>query len=128
MSDIQKLTDMISKDAKPDMAGKNRIDHKEAVKCLININNELVRLREENNKYRSLLALMCGDGGHYEIEHGTEKAVEYAVDRYIKLREENGNLLNKVCKLQDDLDRLRLKFIKEHRNGCDKNKELEETK
>lgn len=48
-----------------------------------------------------LLAVIHGDGGHYQNEHGTEKAVEDARSEWYKLKADNERLRDLVKRLVD---------------------------
>jgi len=56
-------------------------------KSSINDGNPFVEEIEEkgNKQLSNLLAVIHRDGGHYEQEHGTEKAVNNAIARYYQL-------------------------------------------
>ena len=41
--------------------------------------------KEDAHLLSNLLAVLHGDGGHYEEKHGTKKAVEDAIDKYYSL-------------------------------------------
>ena len=44
---------------------------------------------KEKDLLSNLLAVIHSDGGHYQAEHGTEKAVKDAIEKYYTLRSEN---------------------------------------
>ncbi len=58
-------------------------------------------LRAENDGVSSLLAVLHGDGGHYESEHGRQKAIEDAAKVYYRLYERCGVLEAEVDAWRD---------------------------
>ena len=72
----------------------------------------------------NLLALIIGDGGHYEEEHGTQKAFEAAADKVTALRsqrdqywawhEDQGRQIIALRRKVDDLEN-ELEAVKEER-------------
>lgn len=58
-----------------------------------------------------LLAVLHGDGGHYQDEHGTEKSVEDAITKYYNLRARIEELTDELCKCGDELDKYKPSFM-----------------
>lgn len=58
-------------------------------------------LAVSKSRLSNLLAILHGDGGHYEEKHGTEKAVHDAANRYSKLQNSaeiiRGELVEAIC-------------------------------
>lgn len=52
------------------------------------------------NDIHSLLAVIHRDGGHYEIEHGLDKAIEEALNIIIEDREYISNLKDDIFHLK----------------------------
>lgn len=44
------------------------------------------RVKELDLNLGNILAVIHGDGGHYYVRHGAEKATRDAIDRYYKMR------------------------------------------
>ena len=44
------------------------------------------RIKEEITIWRNMVAVLCGDGGHYLEEHGPEKTKQYIENRVFELR------------------------------------------
>lgn len=63
----------------------------------------------------NILAVIHGDGGHYEEEHGTEKATRDAIDKFYKKCNEIEELKllfnNMIGEISEEFDGLRLQGI-----------------
>jgi hypothetical protein len=47
---------------------------------------KLAEAERERDAWRDVIAVLCGDGGHYHQEHGTEATKQHALDRFYALR------------------------------------------
>jgi len=56
-----------------------------------------------------LLAFVYGDGGHYEHEHGAEKATWDAMKKVLKLRTAKGELIETMEILMSDIKTMLVK-------------------
>jgi hypothetical protein len=65
---------------------------------------ELVRLRAQLS---NLLAVIYRDGGHYEQQHGTEVAVQAAIELVVQMQADCGLSLNGLEEAKRLLARLR---------------------
>ena len=56
----------------------------------INQHDDLVAERDE---WRNMVAVLCGDGGHYHVEHGTAATRAYIEKRMFDLRDQHEKLV-----------------------------------
>jgi len=56
----------------------------------INQHDDLVAERDE---WRNMVAVLCGDGGHYHAEHGTAATRAYIEKRMFDLRDQHEKLM-----------------------------------
>jgi len=71
--------------------------------CLTRIVDEYDALVAERDEWRNMVAVLCGDGGHYHAEHGTAATRAYIEKKLFDLREQVAGLklamewLDPVC-------------------------------
>ncbi len=65
---------------------------------------KLDRVKQENQSFGNVLAIIHRDGGHYITEHGHHKASRDAIDIVSGLRGENEHLCNTVDATRYDID------------------------
>jgi hypothetical protein len=46
------------------------------------------KAERERDEWRNMVAVLCGDGGHYHAQHGTETTARHILSRYYGLRSE----------------------------------------
>lgn len=63
------------------------------------IEQQAARIKELDQHLSNLLAMIHGDGGHYQAEHGTAKAVEGAIQKNAALKVRIGELEARVGEL-----------------------------
>ena len=87
-----------------DRAGKIRHQYDDpAMPLLANLFYALRDCRAEEKQWRNMVAVLCGDGGHYLHEHGVEKTKQHIIEEFHKQRAENERLERDNNHLTDTL-------------------------
>ena len=55
----------------------------------------------ERDAWRNVIACLCGDGGHYHQEHGTEATAKHCLERFHGLLAERDALQARVAALEN---------------------------
>lgn len=58
----------------------------------LNMQKRADKAEAERDAWRDVIAVLCGDGGHYHQEHGTEATKEHALERFYALAAERDRL------------------------------------